>query len=354
MSIRVCKTEDLKENDILAADVVTDDYQVLLSAGTRMRKDFIIKLEQMGIREVRVESGEENRIREIEILKDDVREKVSTEVRKIIEKHISDKNDELSILSGEADEIISDVLKEDKVVDQIYDIKNRKANIYEHSVNVCALAVMISLKEGIEEKTVHDIAVGCLLHDMGMKYISTEYENRYLKDMTLEEQTEYKNHVVYGYKALKDETWLSDLSKQIILVHHERLDGSGYPFKEREFPDGCKIVQVCDAFDELICGMACRPTKVYEAVEYMKVYSGVKFDEKIVNWLLSFTAVYPVGTVVRTNEGETAIVLHQNPKFPDRPIIRIIKDNDGNEVGGFCIKDLLKIHTLFIEDSEDF
>ena len=56
MSISLCKTDDLSENDVLAADVVTDDYQVLLSAGTRMRSELILKLEQMGIKEVRIES----------------------------------------------------------------------------------------------------------------------------------------------------------------------------------------------------------------------------------------------------------------------------------------------------------
>jgi HD-GYP domain-containing protein (c-di-GMP phosphodiesterase class II) len=170
----------------------------------------------------------------------------------------------------------------------------------------------------------------------------------------MEEQIEYKTHPISGYEELKNESWLSDTSKSIVLSHHERLDGSGYPFKERDFSPECKIVQVCDEFDELISGIACKPTKVYEAVEYMKVYSGVKFDSQIVENLLAFTAVYPVGTVVRTNEGEEAIVLHQNLKFPDRPVIRIIRDKDGKEVAGFNIKDMLKIHTLFIEDAENF
>lgn len=354
MSISLCKTDDLSENDVLAADVVTDDYQVLLSAGTRMRSELILKLEQMGIKEVRIESLDIDEIQGKEILKDEVREKVSSDVRNIIEKHVSSRDNGLDVMVEEADEIINDILGEEKVVDQVYDMKNRKADIYEHSVNLCALSTMISMKMNMPKTSTHDIAVGCLLHDIGFKYLSVEYENRYLKDMTMEEQIEYKTHPISGYEELKNESWLSDTSKSIVLSHHERLDGSGYPFKERDFSTECKIVQVCDEFDELISGIACKPTKVYEAVEYMKVYSGVKFDSQIVENLLAFTAVYPVGTVVRTNEGEEAIVLHQNLKFPDRPVIRIIRDKDGKEVAGFNIKDMLKIHTLFIEDAENF
>ena len=64
---------------------------------------------------------------------------------------------------------------------------------------------------------------------------------------------------------------------------------------------------------------------------------------------LGFTAVYPSGTHVLTNEGETAIVLSQNKDFKDRPVIRIIKDKDGKEVKGEVIKDLVKVHNIFIE-----
>ncbi len=353
MSARICKTEELVENDILASDVITSEYQVLLSAGTRMKKEYISKLEKMGIREVRVENDEISRVQEKEILKEDVREKVSIKIKDIIEKHIYNYNDELKVLCGSADTIIGDIMQEEKVVDQVYDIKNRKADIYEHSVNVCALAVMIALKMGINKETVHDIGIGCLLHDIGLRYLSIPYENRYLVDMSAMEQAEYKKHTIYGYTALKDETWLSDISKKIILYHHERLDGSGYPLKVRDIPVECRIVQVCDAFDELVCGIACRASRVYEAVEYMKVYRSDKFDPDIVDIFLEFTAVYPVGTYVRTSEGEEAIVLHQNPKFPDRPVIRIVKDKNGDPVNDMIIKDLIKIHTLFMEDSDD-
>jgi HD-GYP domain-containing protein (c-di-GMP phosphodiesterase class II) len=353
MSVKMCKTEDLAENDILAADVMTSEYQVLLSAGTRIKKEYIIKLEQMGIKEVRIENDEINRIREQEILKDEVREKVSSRIKVIMEKHIYNHNEELKVLCNTADTIIGDIMQEDQIVDQVYDIKNRKADIYEHSVNICALSVMIALKLGIEKDRVHDIGVGCLLHDIGLRYLSISYENRYLVDMSVMEQAEYKKHPIYGYTALKDETWLSDISKKIILYHHERIDGSGYPLKARDIPVECKIVQVCDAFDELICGIACKPAKVYEAIEYLKVYRSSKFDPEIVDILLEFIAVYPVGTCVRTSDGEEAIVLHQNPRFSDRPVIRIVKDKDGNPVSGIIIKDMLKIHTLFIEDIEN-
>ena len=160
-------------------------------------------------------------------------------------------------------------------------------------------------------------------------------------------------HPVYGYSSLKDEGWISELSKSIILYHHERLDGSGFPLHTKDIPFECRIVNVCDAFDEMICGITCKRVKIYQAIEYLKNFRGKLFDEKIVDAFLKFTAVYPAGTKVLTNEGETAVVLAQNKDFQDRPVIRIIKDKNGNVVTKEVIKDLVKVHNIFIEKIMD-
>ena len=71
----------------------------------------------------------------------------------------------------------------------------------------------------------------------------------------------------------------------------------------------------------MICGIAQRRSRVYEAVEYLKSFKNVKYNGKIVDAFLSFTAVYPAGSHVLTNDGEEAIVVSQNKDFQDRPII---------------------------------
>ena len=64
---------------------------------------------------------------------------------------------------------------------------------------------------------------------------------------------------------------------------------------------------------------------------------------------LSFTAVYPIGTHVLTNEGELAVVIAQNQEFQERPILRILKDKNGNEQKNELIKNMVKIHNIYIE-----
>ena len=194
----------------------------------------------------------------------------------------------------------------------------------------------------------HDIGVSCLLHDLGLRYLAIDYDDQELSELSEREYAEFKKHPVYAYSALRDETWISNESKNMILYHHERLEGSGYPLKATDITKECRIIQICDAFDEMICGIGCKRKKVYEAVEYLKRNKDIKFDGRIVDIFLKFTAVYPAGTIVKTNEGETGVVLYQNKQFPDRPVIRITKDRNGIAVDK--VKDLSEINHVYVEE----
>ena len=345
-----CKVDDLTGREILARDVLTPEYQILLSVGTPLKQEYIEKLRELDIKEVYIE-GDESNTKTVVILREEVEASLKSKVKSILEKHTHSHIDKLEELSRTADHIIMNILEEDKVVEQIYDIKGRSSDIYEHSINICSLATIVALKMDLPPRMVHDIGVSCLLHDLGLRYLTIDYENRNLEELTEAEYAEYKKHPIYGYTALRGENWISNESKNMILYHHERMDGSGYPLKTNDIPVECRIIQICDVFDEMICGIGCKRVKVYEAVEYLRSFKDIKFDGKIVDTFLEFTAVYPAGSTVRTNEKEIGIVLYQNKDFPDRPVLRIIKDKDGRSVD--IVKDLVEVNNVYIEDVID-
>lgn len=345
--MKLCKVDDLIGTEILAKDVLTLEYRILLSAGTHLKPEYIEKLKELNVREVYIKE-EEPDTKEVVILKEEVEKSFKSKVKSILEKHTYSHNENLIELCQTADTIITNILEEDEVVEKIYDIKERSSDIYEHSINLCSLATIVALKMGLSQKMVHDIGVSCLLHDLGLRYLQVPYENKNLEELTEFETVEYKKHPVYGYSALRDENWISETSKNMILYHHERLDGSGYPLRTTDISQECRIIQICDAFDEMICGIGCERTKVYEAVRYLRNNKDIKFDGKIVDIFLEFTAVYPAGTVVRTSEGETGVVLYQNRQYPDRPVIRITKDR--NKMAVDVVKDLAEYNDLYIEE----
>lgn len=345
--MRLCSICDLKEHDILARDVMADEYNVFLYKNTILSKKYIKKLEELNIPYVYIQDKVPQE--EVAILKKDIEEKSKFKVKEVILKHTYNNGNELKKISDTADSIIENILEEEEVIENIYDIKTRSADIYTHSISICVLSTLVALKLGLDKERVHDIGVGCLLHDLGLRYMMIEYQDQDIETLSNKELIEYKKHPVYGYTALKNENWLSKRTKEIILCHHEKIDGSGYPLHATEISLDTKIVSVCDTFDEMICGIGRKRLKIYEAVEYLKSFKNILFDGKIVDALLEFTAVYPSGSVVVTNEGEIAVVIRQNKHFPERPIIQIIRDKDGNPLEDDKMVDLVKVNNLFID-----
>ena len=143
---------------------------------------------------------------------------------------------------------------------------------------------------------------------------------------------EYKKHTILGYSALDEENWISPISMKMVLSHHENMSGTGFPMKQKNKELECKIIQACDAFDCMICGMECKRISVQDAIKQMIDGIEVCFDKKVVKNLLSSIAKYPVGTTIKTNEQDEGVVVSQTID-PENPVIMIFNThNNGKRI----------------------
>ena len=202
-------------------------------------------------------------------------------------------------------------------------------NKYGSSPKAQGIIKKIKEKLKLDNKKKYNIAVGCLLHDIGIRYITVQYENRNFDNAEPVELFEYKKHTILGYSALEDEGWIPPISMKMILCHHENMNGTGFPMKQKNKEIECKIIQACDAFDCYISGMECKRISVQEALNMMMSEIDVKYDKKVVNNLISSVARYPVGTTVKTNEQARAVVISQT-KDPENPIIMLLSAENEN------------------------
>lgn len=347
------KVDELLGNEVLSKPLMTWDYQIILPEGAIIRPDYIEKLKDLGVIDVWIQEPYVEETNEIVLLRDDITCTAKQKVKDILERHTYQNSEELEGLAETAESIIDHILEEEEVLERIFDIRQRSSDLYEHSISICTLSILTALKLRLSEIQIHEIGIGCLLHDIGLRYETIDFCEMDMSNLSSVDVAEYRKHPVYGYNALKGENWLGTTSKCIVLFHHERLDGSGFPLKAKDIPLECQIVSVCDAFDEMICGIGCKRIKVYEAIEFLKAYKNTMFNAKVVDTFLSFTAVYPSGTQVLTNEGEIGVVISQNKDFQDRPVIRILKDKSGREPEREMVKDLVKVHNIFIERALD-
>ena len=120
--------------------------------------------------------------------------------------------------------------------------------------------------------------------------------------------------------------------------------------RARDNPIEVRIVNICERFDEMICGIGCKRVKVYEAIQHLKDNKDILYDGKIVDAFLELVAVYPAGSYVVTNNGEIGIVLRQNKNHPDKPFVKIIFDEKGERLQGDVVKDLLSEKYTYIQE----
>lgn len=355
--------DNLKENDILALPILSQSDAVLIHADVPLTTELIDRIRNLGTRTVYIKAEEEGILTESISDNEEERYPYKVEetamhsrqvVKRILEKHIYKHNEELKAIVKEAQRILDSVLAEPEVVNNITEIRNVSTDMYTHCINVCALSTIMALRLKMSEKQVHNVSMGAILHDIGLRYINVPFVNINEDKMTAKDAVEYKKHTIFGYSSLQDETWLPDTAKEIILFHHERIDGSGYPFQhkgERLKPE-VKLVSVCDDFDSMISGIGSEKMKIYEAIEYIKVNQGVKYDSTIAAKFLESVAAYPVGCIVYTSDGDKGVVIRQNKEAVDRPVIRMIQHADGSPYTWNTEYNLLKKLTVFIVDTE--
>ncbi len=338
----------LKGNEELAIPVIAGNGSVLIHADTVLKEEYFQRLKDYGVDRVfikdvnqQVFSVEESYTESKNILEN------------VLKRHIYKHNDELKKIGEEAEKIVDNVLSEPEVITRITEVRNISTDMYSHCINVCSLSTIMALKLKMSDRQVRNVAMGAILHDIGLQYISVPYIDVEPNDMTPADLAEYKKHTVYGFSSMQEETWLSDISKEIILLHHEQVDGNGYPFQQRgiKLKAEVKLVSLCDDFDSLISGIGNRKLKMYEAIEYIRDHIGLKYDPTIARKFLESVAVYPVGMEVVLNDGEVGVVISQNKEITDRPIIKMLRKSDGSEYKEEVIKDLMKCLTTFIVDT---
>jgi putative nucleotidyltransferase with HDIG domain len=171
-----------------------------------------------------------------------------------------------------------------------------------HSERVMAYAVEIAIEMGCSKKQLHTIARGAILHDIGK--IGTP-DSILMKPgpLTVEERAVMETHVGVGYRLLHRIAFLVDAA-EIVLAHHERFDGTGYPqgLSGADIPLGARIFAVADSLDAMISDRPYRRALTFAAArEEIMRESGKQFDPDVVSAFLAIEeGIWPE---LRTREG---------------------------------------------------
>ncbi len=327
--MRIRAVSKLIGGEILAEAILTREKEILIPKGTELKSEYIPLIQSLEIESLMLEDPYEDYEKPHLIIQENSIKKYTESVRKLMEGHIYHENDKsLKIFEVIANDIVKEI--NSSTAEAILDMKERSSNLYEHTIMVTLLSVLVGKKLKLDEQRLYNLALGCLLHDIGLRYVTIPYEDRDLTTVEPAEMFEYKKHTILGYSALQDEKWIPQISRKMILSHHENMEGTGFPMKQKYKETECRIIQACDAFDCYISGMECKRMSVQEALDIIIGNAGKKYDKAVVDNLVSTVAKYPVGTTVKTNVEERGVVISQTVD-PENPIIMILNTDECSE-----------------------
>lgn len=349
--------EKVKEGLVLGKTIYTSDGNVLLSAGMRLKESYIKRLKELNVNYIYVEDNISQDISIEDVISDETRFEARLSIRNAMDSvKLGEKLNTKSIRNVVSN-IVDDILEKNDIITNLVDIRSTDDYVFCHSVNVCVLSVLNGVTLGYDREKLKQLGMGAILHDVGKTKVSQEILSK--PDVLSNEEYEaVKLHTNYGYDILSESDEFSIYSKYIALTHHERVDGSGYPLglKGDEIHEFSKIVSIADVYDALTSDRVYRKSvRISDAVDYLIGMSNHIFDYEFVKSFLEQITVYSIGTVVSLNTGEKAIVVDINKDIRNRPVVRIIEDNEGNILDSFFEIDLTKTNSVFITDTiEDY
>ena len=202
---------------------------------------------------------------------------------------------------------------------------------YLHSVSVCALMVNLARKMGFPEQQMHDIGMAGLLHDVGKTSIPAEILSKPGK-LDESEWTIIRNHPQRGHDILSASEGISNIALEVCLRHHEKMDGTGYPGRipADDLSIFTRMSSICDVYDAITSQRAYNtPLSASQALAEMKSWSG-HFDQLILRNFIDSLGILPVGTLVRLDQDELAMVIGESPSNYSAPIVRCFHSLEKN------------------------
>jgi HD-GYP domain-containing protein (c-di-GMP phosphodiesterase class II) len=162
--------------------------------------------------------------------------------------------------------------------------------------------------------------------------------------LTPEEAEAYKQHVQYSFEILRDTPGIHPRLPPLAMLHHERQDGSGYPkgLKGDQIGLFGSIAAIADMFDTLTAQrpLGGEPLSPSAALSYLYKERGTGYHPDLVEQFIQCVGVFPVGSVVELNSGETGLVITQNLVRRLKPRVMIVLDAKGNPMRPHKILDL--------------
>ncbi|WP_343651771.1 HD-GYP domain-containing protein [Herbaspirillum sp.] len=221
-------------------------------------------------------------------------------------------------------EITSSVSRNADALISLARLKTTDDYTYMHSVAVCAMMISLANQLGMSQEQTRQAGMAGLLHDVGKMAVPLDILNKPAK-LTEEEFASIRSHTVQGHNILQQIEGIGEVALDVSLHHHEKIDGSGYPFnlKADSISIMAKMGAVCDVYDAITSN---RPYKAgwdpARSIRHMANSAG-HFDPVTMQAFVKAIGIYPTGSCVILQSGRLGVVVDQRPDHLLTPRVKL-------------------------------
>lgn len=334
---RTISVKNLKIGDRVANDIFYPGQESPLAIKNSLVTSYIKeKLEKLEIAAIDIVKKEFVKERSVEETQEQKHQRDKVEFEKHYTENVSNVRNLFSdITKGEKmnfeniDSISRDLILNSgdilTTVESINEIKLMDDITYTHSINVSLYAMMLGKWMGLDEKELRYLVEAGVLHDIGKAKVDQLILNKPGR-LTESEFEEVKKHTVYGYDVCRPLEFLDEDIKNAVLMHHEKLDGTGYPLglTSKKISTFARIIGICDVYDALNSKRVYKDKQTpFDTFNQITDIAKGTLDEDLLKLFLKNVVLLYKGAKVKMSTGEIGEVIHINSKNISKPIIKI-------------------------------
>jgi HD-GYP domain-containing protein (c-di-GMP phosphodiesterase class II) len=337
ITLKAVLVEDLKPGMTLARTIINNDMVVVLSENTLLTKAHITRLGFLDIPTVYVKDEYElsSNYQNVAAMFNPSNAFV-TEYKEVI--YTAQEIFDAAAKEGKAPvkkaetlvrESLVPMAQQSGVIDYLLELNHLATDVYNHSLRVSILSGVIGKWIHYEKEKIQDLILAGFLHDIGKTKFTERLLEKQVEFLKGEDLEAYMQHTMEGHHILSANPELSEGVKLTPLQHHERMDGSGFPFNStgKDIHEYARVIAVADIYDNITTEReGCKKETPFAAISRITADMYTKLDPNVCVPFLTHIKEAFLGSRVALSNGLQGTIVRYTNDYAAEPMIRVSQD----------------------------
>lgn len=330
--MRYININQAKPDMVVGKSIYNEEGQILVNYRVRLTEKLISRMKKKGLTGLYIEDALSHDIEIDPVISEGLEQRAA----KVL--HEMDIDAAMDIASDITEELSTN----GEISVNLVALRTNSDYTYKHSIHVAVLSVLIGIGLGLKKQKLKELAAAGLLHDIGKLNVPPEILYK-AGPLSEEEYDLMKKHTEIGYEKIKDNISISSKTKMGVYMHHENMDGSGYPLglMGDQIYQFARIIHVADVYDAITSKRVYKKAQSpNEAIEFLMKNAGSMFDSQCVKAFITYIPVYPKGRNVILSDNSIAVVVENRQCNTLYPIVRRLSDGETIDLSAMEEKEL--------------